>query len=92
MKELRWLREQGEMMNSQDRALLPHLSIAESTEIFAMLYDLARPQLDATESLYRPERIKYLSDLQRRLRRFARWERKRERTVRKRRPTPKASR
>lgn len=92
MEKLKRLREQGEAMNELDRALLPKLSISQSIESFGLLYESVRPMLAATDKLYRPERAKYLVNLQRRLQRIAKWEKRREKTLYKRRKTPKAPR
>lgn len=92
MKSLRWLREQGELMNKDEASYFQDMSIAESAKIFAMLYKAGRPMFDATRDLFRPEREKYLTDLQRRLYRIGKWEKRRDRTLQKRAKTPKKTR
>ncbi len=92
MENLKWLREQGELMNQVDRAQLPTMTIAESTRIFAMLYKTMRPMLEATEYIYRAKRARDQRELQRRLARFARWEKRRERTLLQRRKIAKRGR
>lgn len=93
MKDLKWLREQGEMMNRDEALLLSKLSIRESVKDFMMLYQMLQPQFEQTELQFRKERAEYLAGLQRQLKRHGTWEKKqRDRPFHKRRKITKTSR
>ena len=92
MKDLSWLREQGKWMNEQDEAELKNLTIEQGLAIFGMLYQSSRHLLEATEQLYRPQREKYLTELQARMARYKKWEQRRDRPLRKRSKTTEKTR
>lgn len=92
MESLKWLREQGELMNETDRSELEKLTVEDSLKIFALLYRNGLVLLEGNKDIFRSEREKYLKELQSRLYRIGKWEKRRERSLRQRRKTPKAPR
>ncbi len=58
-----------------ETTLLKNLSIEESVQQFMDLYEEFGHELEATEHLFRAERMAYIIEFQRRLQRLAEWQR-----------------
>lgn len=53
--------------------LLRQMTVQESLQQYLALQRALEPQFQATEALFRPQRVAYLIELQRRLERLDRW-------------------
>ncbi|MDW7990688.1 MAG: hypothetical protein RMK65_00780 [Anaerolineae bacterium] len=53
--------------------LLRRMTVQESLQQYLALQQALEPQFQATEALFRPQRMAYLAELQRRLARLDQW-------------------
>ena len=76
LKPLRTLRDQWIEIEKVEITLARAypLTIQESAQQFMELYQEFAPYLEATEHIYRSDRIAYLIELQERLQRLAEWQ------------------
>lgn len=62
-----------EVLEAERIRLLRRMTVQESLEQYLALQRALEPQFQATEALFRPQRMAYLAELQRRLERLDRW-------------------
>jgi len=73
MRDLSTLRQGWDEIEAEETRLLRELTVQESMSQLLRLQQAFEPQLQQTEALFRADRIAYLGELQRRLRRHAEW-------------------
>lgn len=76
MRDLRQVREGWKAIEDERARLLRRMTVQESVAQYLALQRAMEPQFRQTEALFRPERMAYLAELQRRLARLAEWEKK----------------
>jgi hypothetical protein len=62
-----------EALEAERIRLLRRMTVQESLEQYLALQRALEPQFQATEALFRPQRMAYLAELQRRLARLDQW-------------------
>ena len=73
IENLRRIRDGWDEVEAEETRLLRQMTIKESLGHLLLLQSAFESQLQRTESLFRPERLAYLQDLQNRLSRLANW-------------------
>ncbi len=73
MSDLRRIREGWEELEAERVRLLRRMTVQESLQQYLALQRALEPQFQATEALFRPQRMAYLAELQQRLARLDRW-------------------
>ncbi len=64
-----------EALEAERIRLLRRMTVQESLQQYLALQRALEPQFRATEALFRPQRMAYLAELQRRLERLDQWRR-----------------
>lgn len=62
-----------EALRAERIRLLRQMTVQESLQQYLALQRALEPQFQATEALFRPQRMAYLAELQRRLARLDQW-------------------
>lgn len=73
MSSLSRVREGWEALEAERARLLRRMTVQEGLEQYLALQRAFETQLRQTEALFRPERMAYLAELQRRLARLEEW-------------------
>ncbi len=73
MNSLKRIREGWDALEAEKTRLLRQMTVQESVAQYLELQRALEPQYLQTEALFRPDRMAYLAELQRRLLRLAEW-------------------
>ncbi len=90
MKTLRWLREQGEMMNREEFKLFVPMTVEESVKEFLLLYKTFAAMAKETQDLARKQDEIYFTEIARRIARAKKRRKNHAEPVSQRRALPKA--
>lgn len=91
MKNLKWLREQGEMMNLEEFKLFAPLTVEKSVQEFLSIYNTFAFMLEETRDLARESDEIHLAEMAKRFARGKKKQKKYGQLVSQRRALPKAS-
>lgn len=73
MLDIQNWRKQWEAMDSANLQLLRKMTVEESVKTYLSLCRSLAPLIEESRSIFLPERVAYLTELQERLRKFGEW-------------------